>query len=155
MTSSASHSESDRIAEVLYRSLEAALVRRCARDYDAGIVLRRQHGNGEATKLKVQVYCRGLAQMPVRVVVTHVGGTVYDLLCAVEGGGTRRFSYSRPPDGATAVSVAPALGEKVAAFLLGELERRLGRMLLKGPARPPRSAPSIGLRTNDSRLNRP
>jgi hypothetical protein len=81
--------------------------------------------------------------MSVRVVVTHVGGNVYDVLCAVEDGGSRRFSYSRPGEGGTAVSYAPALGEKVATFLLGELEKRLGRMLLKGPARPPRPASSL------------
>ena len=146
MPFSDSPSSAERIAEVLYRSLEAALIRRCARDYDAEIVLLREGGGEDGTKLQMQVRCRGLTRMPVRVVVTHVGGTIYDVLSAVEKGGTRRFSYSRPPDGATAVLNAPALGEKVAAFLLGELERRLGRMLLKGPTRPPRPASSTGPR---------
>jgi len=88
----------------------------------------------------------GFPPLPVRVMVTHVGGPTYNVLCAVEKGGTCRFSYSRLTDGATAVSYAPVLGEKGAAFLLGELEKRLGRMLLRGAVRSPRSMASTGLR---------
>lgn len=130
----------NRITDVLYRSLESALVKQCARRYDAGVRLQRERVSSDGTKMRIRIHCRGLAQMPVRVVVTHVGGNVYDVLCAVEDGGSRRFSYSRPGEGGTELSYAPALGEKVATFLLGELEKRLGRMLLKGPVGPPRPA---------------
>jgi hypothetical protein len=130
----------DRLTDVLYRSLESALIKQCARRYDAGMGLRRDRVSADGTKMRMHLRCRGLARMPVRVVVTHVGGNVYDVLCAVEDGGARRFSYSRPGEGGTRLSYAPALGEKVATFLLSELEKRLGRMLLKGPTRPPRPA---------------
>ena len=136
----ASNSASDRLMGVLYRSLESALTKQCARRYDAGLRLRCGRVSSDGTKMRIHLHCRGLAQMPVRVVVSHVGGNVYDVLCAVEDGSARRFSYSRPGEGGTSLSYAPALGEKVATFLLGELEKRLGRMLLKGPTRPPSPA---------------
>ena len=132
-----------RLLDVLYRSLAAALTKQCTRRYDAGVRLQRERVSADGTRMCLRVHCRGLTPMPVRVVVTHVGGTVYDVLCAVEDGGSRRFSYSRPGTGGTRLSYAPALGEEVAAFLLGELEKRLGRMLLKGPARPPHTAPAL------------
>ena len=137
---STSNAAPDRVIGVLYQSLEAALVKQCARRYDAGVVLRRERVSPDGAKMRLRLRCRGLTQMPVRVIVTHVGGTVYDVLCAVEDGGSRRFSYSQPGEGGTKLSYAPALGEKVATFLLSELEKRLGRMLLKGPARPPNHA---------------
>ena len=131
MPASAPHSASDRIAEVLYRSLESALVRRGARDDDAGLVLRRDPGRGKGANLQMQLHCRGLYHVPVRVAVTYVGGTIFD--------------------GATALSYAPVLGEKVAAFLLGEVEKRLGQMLIKGRL-VPQGQRLLRRETNDFRL---
>jgi hypothetical protein len=127
------------LSSVLYRSLETALTRQCARRYNVGIVLRcPKEASEDDPELKVRVECPGLTQMPVRITVSHAGGNVYDIICNVEEGDTHRFSYSLPGRTKTQRSCAPHLGEELATFLRGELERRLGRILLQSPAAPPR-----------------
>lgn len=131
-----------RVTGVLYRSLEASLTAECNRRYDAGLVPRLYRVSENGTKVRLLILCRDLARMPAGFRVRPVGGNVYDILCTVETGRTRRFTYSLPDDGDTALIRSPTLGEPVATFLLKELETRLGRELLKRAARPPRRAPS-------------
>lgn len=130
------------LSTILYRSLESALARQCVRRYNAEIELRcLREATEENPELKVRVSCPGLTQMPVRLTVSHAGGNVYDVVCSVAEGDTHRFSYSLPErTGAPRLSSTPHLGEELATFLRGELERRLGRILLQRSAVPPRHA---------------
>lgn len=135
-SSAAPHS----VLTVVYRSLETALTRQFARRYDAGLLLRLVDRSEDGRKMDLRVNCRGLIDMSVDFVVTHVGGNVYDVLCTVENEASRRFSYSLPRRTETALSNAPYLGREIAAFLLDQLEKRLGRLLLQRPTGPPRVA---------------
>lgn len=136
---SSSDASLSEIASVLYRSLETALTRQCAQRYNTGIVLRcLAEASEDVPEMRIRVDCRGLTEMPVRLAVGHAGGNVYDVTCSVEGGDSHRFSYSVPGQSASRVACAPHLGEEIATFLRGELERRLGRILLQSPAAPPR-----------------
>lgn len=127
------------LSDALYQSLETALTRQCARRYNVGIVLRcPKEATEDDPELKVRVECPGLTQMPVRLTVSHAGGNVYDVTCSVEEGDSHRFSYSLPGRTEAQVSCASHVGEDLATFLRGELERRLGRMLLRSSAASPR-----------------
>ena len=66
-------------------------------------------------------------QMVARLHVTHVGGNMYDLECAVADGPSRRFTHSLPRRGDTSLIRVPDLGRTIGAFLLDELERQVGR----------------------------
>ena len=86
------------------------------------------------------VQCRGLMEMSVEFEITHVGGNMYDVLCTVENEAARRFSYSRPRYTGAVLPRTSYLGREIATFLLDQLEKRLGRLLLRSPSVPPRTA---------------
>lgn len=155
--SPSSHSQAHRVAILLYRSLERALREQFDRRYKAEVGLRplgelasvtlgEAASSGvasdgdrsdDAAVMRFRVDCRGLTQMPVRFVVTPVRQRTYDVFCGVENGATHRFSFCLPGEGRADLSDVPCLGRDVATFLRGELERRLGQLLLRSPARPP------------------
>lgn len=129
-------SESCQPTDILYRSLKTAITKECTGRHDTDVRLRRQDDSDDST-LHVELDC-SLLQMSVRIHVTHTGGNVYDICCSVEDGPSSRFSYSLPTyEGeGTVLSRAPCLGEKLASFLLDELEQQLGRLLLCGSLEP-------------------
>lgn len=129
-----------RVAVALYRSLEAELIRQCAREYDTGVAIQcREEPPEEAPELSLRIDCPGLVQMLARCTVTHAGGNVYEVNCAVEDDASeeifsRRFSYSVPIRKAeTELVRLPALGKKVATFFRRELEKHVGRHILQNP----------------------
>ena len=126
------------VLNVVYRSLETALTRQFARRYDAGLLLRLVDRSDDGRRMDLRIHCRGLMEMSVDFVATHVGGNVYDVLCTVENEASRRFSYSLPRRTGAVLSHAPYLGREIATFLLDQLEKRLGRLLLRSPTGPPR-----------------
>lgn len=123
-------SESCQPADILYRSLETAVAKECAGRHDTNVGLHRLD-DSDASTLHVELDCP-LLQMLVHIHLTHVGGNVYDVCCSVEDGPSCRFSYSLPTHAGTVLSRAPCLGQKIATFLLDELEQQLGRLLLCG-----------------------
>jgi hypothetical protein len=139
------------VAVALYRSLEAALTRQCAHEYDTGVTIQcRDEPTEEAPELSLRIDCPGLVQMPARYTVTHAGGNVYEVSCAVEDDASdetfsRRFSYSVPiQETETEIVRLPTLGKKVATFFRHELEKHVGRHILQNPLSPSRqSQPSL------------
>lgn len=147
-SSASSYSPSYQFASRLCRRLKLELDRQCARYYDAGILLRRlaiRHVEAakDTTVLHIRVDCRGSVNMPVRVTVSRKGRTLFDVCCSVEQGGSHQFSYSCPaPVGQVETfeeTYLPTLEHDLANFLRKELENLLGRLLLQGPAGPPRN----------------
>lgn len=128
--SSRASSSSRRIADVVYRSLKTAIKQQCTRRHAEGVKLRRLNRTSANRLMRLQLGCRDLVQMAVRVTVTHAGDNVYDIVCKIEDGPSRRISFGLPAGAGTALSRAPCLGQKLGHFLLGELEQRLGRRSL-------------------------
>ena len=120
-----------RIAEVVHRSLKRALKDQCAGRYAEDVRLRRLDRASARQLMRLQIECQGRIRMPVGIAATHVGGNVYDIECSVQEGPSRQFSYSLPGASGVALLQAPCLGRKLGTFLLGELERRLGRQILR------------------------
>jgi hypothetical protein len=67
----------------------------------------------------------------IEIAITHVGGNVYDITTQVEDGDVRRFTYSEPAASGSSLSIAPYLGQKIARFVLDEVEQQLGKKLLQ------------------------
>lgn len=125
-----------RIADVVHRSLKIAVRRQCTQRYDRDMTLRRLDRAAASELLHLQIECRDLIQLDVVVTASHVGGNVYDVGCKIEDGPSSRATYALPAGGGTALSWAPGLGQKLAHFLLDELERELGRRALSTDGSP-------------------
>ena len=67
----------------------------------------------------------------IQVTVSHVGGNVYDISTQVEECSPRQFTYSEPDESGSSLSLAPYLGKKIARHLLDEVEKCLGKELLR------------------------
>ena len=139
------------VAHSLYDPLEAGLCQQCADRYDAHLGVQRlevrrvDDNQNDVSVMKVQVSCRGLTKMPVRLLITCSSTSSYDVLCTVEDGSTHRFSYHLPGRTAPTIRQLVPLAEDVATFLRRELENRLGRLLLQSPAAPPNRTPGSRL----------
>lgn len=119
-------SSSHQPADVLYRSLASSIEKKCAGRHETKVNLRRLDDGSDPSTMQAELVC-SLIEMPLHLHVTHVGGTVYDVSCTIEDGPSCQFSYSLPIQEGTS-----CLGDKIANFLLDELERELGRLLLCG-----------------------
>ncbi len=128
--SSPPSSSARRIADVIYQSLKTAIQRQCARRYDKDVTLRRLDRVAASEVMRLRIECRDLVQVRVVVTASHVGGNVYDVKCEIEDGPSRRVTFALPAGAGTALSRAPGLGQTLGDFLLGELERELGRRSL-------------------------
>jgi hypothetical protein len=123
-------SSARRIADVVYRSLKTAVKQQSARRYDEDVTLRRLDRTSAGQLMQLRLECRDLMQVRINVTATHVGGNVYDVRCEIEDGSSRQVTYALPAGAGTTLSRAPGLGQKLGDFLLGELERELGRRSL-------------------------
>ncbi|WP_263784594.1 hypothetical protein [Salinibacter grassmerensis] len=112
------------IADATYRSLTSALSRRCADLYDMDVRVTRVDAG---PPMKVRVHCEDRFELRLRVTVEHVGGNVYDVFCTIEEGASSQLTYSRPEGADTPLPLCPRLGQRFSAFVMEELERRLGR----------------------------
>lgn len=130
--SSRASSSPRRIADVVYRSLKTALDRRRVED----VTLHRFDRISASQLMQLRLEYRDLVQMSVVVTTTHAGDNVYDVVCEIEDGPSRRVSYALPAGAGTMLSWAPELGRTLGRFLWGELERRLGRRSLPTDAPP-------------------
>lgn len=131
-----------RVANTLFSAIKSGLTQQCLDRYDAAVEVRRLRVEQAASRqslMMVQVVCRGLTQLNGRLHVTCQRGGAYDVLCAVSDGATHRFTYHLPDREPPSRRQLVPLAEDIATFLRGELERRLGQLLLQSPAGPPRS----------------
>lgn len=118
----------DQIADVTYRSLASALSQRCDDLY--GVDVDVTCADAEPP-MEVQVQCDDRFGMRLQVTVEHVGGNVYDVLGTIEDGASCQLTYGHPEDADAPLPLCPRLGRKFAAFVLDELEQRLGRWHLR------------------------
>lgn len=121
----------DRVANVISRSLEEALPQQCADRHSVDVTVTRPD---EKMPVAMQVECGDLFEMTVRVSAEHVGGNVYDVHCTIEDEASCQLTYSCPEEAAPPLPLCPRLGEISAAFVLDDLERRLGRWHLRNEA---------------------
>ncbi|GEM_PF-3196508 len=116
----------DRIADVVYQSFRRALADRCDDRHGLDVTTDRTT-TGQSTQLGLQCGDRG--EMTASLTVQHVGGNVYDVHCAIDGGPSKKFVYclagGASPD--TGLALVPRLGREIAGFVLDALERSLGR----------------------------
>lgn len=132
--------------DVIYRSLEVALGAECARRYDASISLRRTvRPTADAESVSFRVRCRGLLDLPGRLVVAPGDDGTYVVQCSVGDTVSDRFSFSQPEGSGVKLSHAPSLGRILAQFLLDEVTKTVGTRLLNGPAGPPTLPASVHL----------
>lgn len=75
--------------------------------------------------MRLRLECCNLVQMNVSITTTHVGENVYDIVCKTEDGASRRVSYALSVGAGTTISRVPGLAQKLAPFLVDELERQL------------------------------
>lgn len=132
-----------RILGVAYQGLKTARARQREQRYNAPFVLRRLNASSASPlEMRLRRECRGLFQLPARLVATHVGDRIFEVRCMLDDGGSCRFSYGLSRRSGRGLSPAPERGRKLAAFLLEELEKRLGQSLLQGTVWSPSSPTS-------------
>jgi len=116
---------SHRLANVIYRSLEPAIQEQCTERVLEHVKLRRLTGSTANQLMRFQLDARNCTQMVVSLTATHMAANIYDVVCEVEGGTSHRLTYRLPAGTRPTRVTAPQLGQKVAHFLLDELERQL------------------------------
>jgi hypothetical protein len=72
-----------------------------------------------------------MAHLSARLDVTPLGDGTYEVVCTVEEGASRRFSFSQAEEKGVTLSHAPELGRMLAQFFLNELRKQLGDQLLR------------------------
>lgn len=126
-----------RVSDEVCRSLEKTLPTLARRRDETDVTAQCLGGAQKPTRLRLacgsDLTSDEQIQMDTWLRVTHVGGNVYDVDCAVEGGSSRRFTYCLPPQGNGSPLQMPDLGRRIGAFLLDELEQQVGRHRLRHP----------------------
>jgi len=123
------------IAELAYDSLQGALKDECSRRGLKEVILKKESQDVSEPHLDLQLKRPGVIALGGEIACRWVGGNVCEVECCVEDGPPRRFCACVEHSGGLAVSEVPVLGQKVARFLLDELERRLGRRVLRQKGR--------------------
>jgi hypothetical protein len=119
------------ITDVLSQSLKQAFEEVCPERYGAPLTLTRVSSPESDSTVSFRIEEAETVALRIHVTVSHVGGNVYDIVTQVEDGPVRRFTYSEPDQSGSSLSMAPYLGTKIARHLLNEVERRLGKFLLR------------------------
>jgi hypothetical protein len=127
------------VAIALYRRLEAEITRQCAERYNLGVLFRcvelrslfgmpPDGGSAQASLMRIRIRCRNDVEMTIRFRVSKTRKRLFDILCTLEDRNrewaTRYLHASRlkQPSQRT-----PILDPRLLAFLLEEMEDRLGR----------------------------
>ena len=137
VSSPSSHGSVRRVSDALCRGLKTTLPTLARRRYGAGVPVHCLGGPGTQEPARLRLACDEQppsdeqVQLEARLRVTHVGGNVYDVDCAVEGGSSRRFTYSLPRRKDMSPLCIPDLDRTIGPFLLGELEQHIGRHRLQ------------------------
>lgn len=119
------------ITDVLSESLKQAFDEVCPERYGGPLTLHQIDEPETEKTVSFQIEGPKTVELPIRVTVSHVGGNVYDIGTQVEEGPVRRFTYSEPDASGSSLSIAPYLGKKIACHLLDEVERHLGKKILR------------------------
>lgn len=130
---------SQQLAGRLYRSLETSLTRVCARRYKTGVLLRCTEfqkgpatpdtGVEESSEMHIRIEYRDLVQMKVHLRVTALGENRYEIQCGIAEGHSCQFVHRWPEDVDTVLSWTSSLGQSLTAFLLKEVDARIGRFI--------------------------
>jgi hypothetical protein len=118
------------ITDVLTKSLQDAFEKECPERYGRPLSLQQAEPPSE-DGISCRITGSEAVDLSIRVTVSHVGGNVYDIGTQVEDGPVRRFTYSEPGASGSSLSIAPYLGKKIARHLLDEVERHLGKQMLR------------------------
>jgi hypothetical protein len=119
------------ITDVLAQSLQQAFDDVCPKRYGTQLVLTRADDAASPKTVTFTIDGPDAITLAIHVKVTHVGGNVYDIVTQVEDGDPRRFTYSEPASSGSSLSIAPYLGKKIAKHVLNEVEKRLGKKILR------------------------
>lgn len=119
------------ITDVVSESLKQAFDEVCPKRYGGGLELERIDTSENPRTVSFALQAPRVPVLRIDVAVTHVGGNVYDITAHVEGGEARRFTCSEPSGSGSSLSIAPYLGKKVANHILNEVEKRLGKTMLR------------------------
>jgi hypothetical protein len=120
-----------RITDVLSQSLDKAFGEVCPKRYGAPLELQRTDNPSDPQTVAFRIEGPRSIALKIQVTITHVGGNVFDIATQVEDGRVRRFTYSEPASSGSSLSIAPYLGKKIAKHVLDEVEKRLGKKLLR------------------------
>jgi hypothetical protein len=118
------------ITDVLTKSLRDAFDEECPERYGRPLSLQQTEPSSEES-ISFRITGSETVDLSIRATVSHVGGNVYDIGTQVEDGPVRRFTYSEPDASGSSLSIAPYLGKKIARHLLDEVERHLGKKMLR------------------------
>jgi hypothetical protein len=127
-----------RVSGAICRGLQTVLPTLARRRHGAEVTVHCPDRARAEKSGRLRLTCSGhlprneQARMVAQLCVTHVGGNMYDVDCAVEGGSSRRFTYCLPRCRNASSFRIPDRGRSVGAFLLDELERQVGRRRLHG-----------------------
>jgi len=120
-----------KIIDVLARSLQQAFDDVCPERYGTRLRLTRDDDATAPQTVTFRIKDPDAIGIEIHVTVTHVGGNVYDITTQVEEGPPRRFTYSEPASSGSTLTIAPYLGKKIARHVLNEVEKRLGKKILR------------------------
>ncbi len=119
------------ITSVLTKSLQQAFDEVCPERYGSPLSLQQVETPSEEQKVTFRITGSETIELSIHATVSHVGGNVYDVGTQVEDGPVRHFTYSEPDVSGSSLSIAPYLGKKIARHLLDEIERYLGKQMLR------------------------
>jgi len=119
------------ITEVLSQSLKQAFDEVCPKRYGSPLELEQIDVSSPDPTVSFDLEGPEAIALRIDIAIAHVGGNVYDITTQVEDGDVRRFTYSKPAASGSSLSIAPYLGQKIARFVLDEVEQQLGKKLLQ------------------------
>lgn len=119
------------ITDVLTESLKQAFNEVCPKRYGAPLTLQRIDDPDNPKRVSFSLNGSDAIALHIHVTISHVGGNVYDIGTQVEEGPVRNFTYSEPDASGSSLSITPYLGKKIAKHLLDEVEKRLGKQILR------------------------
>lgn len=119
------------ITDALSQSLKQAFDEVCPERYGGPLTLVRVDPASDAPAVSFRVEGGIQRTLRLHVTVAHVGGNVYDITTQVEDGPSHCFTHSVADSSGASLCLAPHLGKKIARHLLDEVERQLGKDILR------------------------
>lgn len=118
---------------VLYQRLKTALADEAARRYGEDIAVSRiDSPSPSAEQVRFRIDGPNLPDLTATLAVTAEEDGPCDVLCAIDGGSTRRVSCTVPPANASPPAEDSQVGRALATFLLNEVQEELSRLVLDG-----------------------
>jgi hypothetical protein len=117
-----------RIADALIKGLPATLDTLSTERYGGPLPVRLLP---DAPDTQVRLALPDLPPLEAVFTSRHAGGNVYDVEARIDGRPVRSFGYCLPDPAPLLMPLPVRLAREVAGFLLDELERRVGRDLIR------------------------